>query len=156
DLKRARGYFIEALEVANQAGLKREAGLAHSNIAEVSFFLGDLDHARMSAQRALDVSAEFGGILPRIRGQAYLGVVRAQTGEATEGLAQLNDALKEARSLGDPRYIITILRLISLTPGSSADNDDAGASSARAEAVELADKYGIAHEIRLCRDLSDT
>lgn len=155
DLKKARGYYSEALEVANQAGLKREAGLAHSNLAEVSYYLGDLDQARASAQLALDVSAEFGGILAKIRGQAYLGVARALTGGATEGLALLDGSLQEARTLGDPRYIITILRLICAARRSSTDKDDATAADTLAEAAELADKYKIAHEIRLCREMRE-
>ena len=102
-LKRARGFFIEAMEVHRRIGDTRNEADTLRLLAEVHRDMGELDDAFEKAGAALRLARAAEDVRFEINALNVLGTVQVQRDLPAPGLEHHAGAHELARMVGDPR-----------------------------------------------------
>jgi hypothetical protein len=123
-------------------------------LAELSFFLGEFDMCREHAAAALAVAKGIGQREIEMKASAYSSALMVRDGLYRAGVGRLREILIEAKSHGDPRYILLGMRLLG-----QAQVDYGGTLSERkdgrsqlTDALALAQRHEVTYEAKWIRD----
>lgn len=156
DFGKAFEHYTKAYEVSSSSNLRREMALSLSDLAKVSYYLGDIENCRKFAEQSLEIAREVGVSVATIRGTMYKAVAIAHDGDHRTAINLLESTLIDARQLGDPRFIVAGLRLLSKTIFENDPNetDRERAANYLREAATLAEQKDISYEKKRCNTAS--
>ncbi|MDV7391018.1 tetratricopeptide repeat protein, partial [Arthrospira platensis SPKY1] len=101
DYTRARTYYLEELEVAEQVGNQWDIGLANGNLALVAQTIGEYEEADQRWQKALTTYRTLGDKRNVAAGLPFFGRIKYTLGAYAEARDCFRESLALSKSLGD-------------------------------------------------------
>jgi predicted ATPase/class 3 adenylate cyclase/Tfp pilus assembly protein PilF len=141
--KAARGFFAEALALAEERADGRWQGGMHGNLGAVARAEGHNDDALAHLFAALRWAHEVGDRQWAGNTHCNLGLLLHETGKADAAVEHLQTALNNARIIGHPRLEATVLCNLGLVE--TARGDPAAALAHHAQAALVAERLGDRH-----------
>lgn len=151
----AKEYYQAALDVAGQAGLRKNTASVFSNMGEMHYLLKEYDKCHVYSEKALTVAREINEKEAQFKASAYIAALKIRNREFTSGVEQLHQIVDEAKKHEDPRYILIAQRLLgeALYLHSSSDSSKSEGKTILDEAMALAKEKEVAYEIKWIGDI---
>jgi Nif-specific regulatory protein len=121
DFTSARPHFERALEIHRRLGSPAGQAAAHMNLGSCDEILGNWEEAENNYRLMLDLLGEDPITKPVVEGKAALGNLIRKKGDITRGERILEEALAQARLIGDRDLLAVVLYPMAL--GAKDRND---------------------------------
>jgi len=149
DFKQAEHFFQAALDTAREGQIKRAIAMTHSHMGEMYYHLEDDERCREHSEKAVAIGKEISIREFELKADLHLAAQIVRDGRTDDGIARLRELLEETREHGDPRYVMTALRLLgeALAEHGGEPADRHQGISALNEALQLAREKEVAQEV---------
>jgi anti-anti-sigma factor len=154
----AKSHYCASLEAAENAILRVNVAYARCGLGEVAFHCGEYSECQQQMKMALSVAKEIDHQEGQIKAAAYLAALQVKDGLFETGVARLREIARDAKKLGDPRFVLVAERLLGqslLVSGFSVEDRQEGRTILQ-DAYAMAESKELALELRWIREALDS
>ncbi len=155
DIEAALQYYQQALDIAENANMRRNTAHIHLALVSLCFYCKDYQQCRSHATKALSIAREIGEKTAMIMSNAGLGAITACEGLFNTGLRQLEEAYSGIEKLGNRQMTIHLMALLGevLLVHGKTDKDKKEGRDRLEDALMLAKEQEIIPEVKLIEEI---
>lgn len=154
DCEEAKSHYCASLEAAEKSILRVNVAYARCGLGELAFHCGEHGECQRQMKIALSVAKEIDHQEGQIKAAAYLAALQVKDGLFETGVARLREIARDARKLGDPRFVLVAERLLgqTLLENGFSDADRGEGRTILRDAYALAESKELVLESRWIRE----